>query len=81
LNYPNPFNPSTTIRFDLPREVHVLLRIFDILGHEVATLVDEEKSAGGYRIEWRAAELRSGMYFYRIEARAGRRVSLRLCGS
>lgn len=72
-NYPNPFNPSTTIRFSLPRPTHISLKVYDALGRDVATLVDEIRNEGVYNTEWngrtddgfRAA---SGLYFYRIVA-------------
>lgn len=67
-NYPNPFNPSTTIRFQLPAENHVELRVFDLLGQEVATLVDEQRSAGEHSVTWNADGQSSGMYFYTIAA-------------
>ncbi|MGA9406406.1 MAG: glycoside hydrolase family 44 protein [Bacteroidota bacterium] len=65
-NYPNPFNPSTTIAFDLAHQSFVLLRVYNILGQEVATLVDEVRPAGKYREQWNASNLASGMYFYSI---------------
>ena len=67
-NFPNPFNPSTTIAFDLPSSAHVRLRIFDLLGREVASLVNEELSAGKHQAQWNASKMSSGVYFYRIEA-------------
>jgi hypothetical protein len=67
-NYPNPFNPSTTITFQLPSQSHVMLRVFDVLGREVAALVDRVKSAGQHEITWDASNRASGMYFYRLSA-------------
>jgi len=67
-NYPNPFNPSTTIRYALPKQSHVRLQIFNILGEEVATLVDKNLPAGQYEINWNANEFASGVYLYRLEA-------------
>jgi hypothetical protein len=67
-NYPNPFNPSTTIRFALPSAQQVKLTIFNVLGQQVATLVNDELSAGEYTYRFNANNLVSGMYFYRIEA-------------
>jgi hypothetical protein len=67
-NYPNPFNPSTTIAYDLPREVHVRLRVFDLLGREVATLVNETRKAGHQAIPWNPGGAASGVYYYRLEA-------------
>jgi len=69
-NYPNPFNASTSIGFHLPVAGVVTLKIFDIRGNEVATVLDGEKSAGDHRLLFDAADLASGVYFYRIEARA-----------
>jgi hypothetical protein len=67
-NYPNPFNPTTTITFALPVKSFVSLKIFDVLGREVATLVSEELSTGKYSTQWNAAGLGSGVYFYRLQA-------------
>ncbi|MGB2867857.1 MAG: T9SS type A sorting domain-containing protein [Bacteroidota bacterium] len=67
-NYPNPFNPTTAISYQLSVASEVSLRIFDILGREVTTLVTEEQSAGAYRTTWDAKELPSGIYFCRLEA-------------
>jgi hypothetical protein len=67
-NYPNPFNPSTTIRFELPHASHVSLTIYDLLGREVMTLVDEVKPAGAYNVQFNAANVSSGMYVYRLRA-------------
>jgi hypothetical protein len=66
--YPNPFNPSTIISFTLPTRSFVALKIFDLLGREVATLVSEEMSAGSYSKQWNAANMSSGIYFYRLQA-------------
>ncbi len=66
-NYPNPFNPSTMIEFGVPNAGFVTLKIFDLLGREIATLVSEELNPGYYRSVWRA-NVPSGVYFYRIQA-------------
>ncbi len=63
-NYPNPFNPTAVLRFDIPHDVFISLKIYDILGREVAQLVNEELNAGCYRIEWDASDYPSGIYFY-----------------
>ena len=65
-NYPNPFNPSTTIKYSLAEGGRVIIKIFDILGKEVITLTDEYKDAGYYEIDFRAENLSSGIYFYKI---------------
>lgn len=67
-NYPNPFNPNTTISFQLPVSGHVKLKIYDVLGNEIATLIDEFKNAGKHNLVFNAENLSSGMYFYRLEA-------------
>ena len=67
-NYPNPFNPTTTIKFQLPVNSKVSLKVYDILGSEVATLVDEVKEAGYYELSFNANGLASGTYFFRINA-------------
>jgi hypothetical protein len=74
-NFPNPFNPSTTIRYALPVASSVTLKVYSLLGQEVATLVDEIRVAGHQTVEWTAVNgsripLGSGVYFYRIDARA-----------
>ncbi|NNE34010.1 MAG: T9SS type A sorting domain-containing protein [Rhodothermales bacterium] len=68
-NYPNPFKAVSTIEFDLPEAAPVRLRVFDMLGREVAVLLDDEKPAGRFKITWDANGLASGSYFYRIESR------------
>jgi hypothetical protein len=67
-NYPNPFNPSTTIRYSVPQLSKVVIKVYDILGNEIATLMDEEKSVGTYEITWNAENLPSGVYFYQMRA-------------
>ena len=67
-NYPNPFNPSTTIQYTVPQRSIVTLKIYDILGNEIATAVNEEKERGFYSINFDASRLASGMYLYRLEA-------------
>jgi hypothetical protein len=65
-NFPNPFNPTTVISYQLPEANHVTLKVFDMLGREVAVLVDGIKSAGQHNLEYNASELQSGIYFYRL---------------
>ncbi|MBA4252330.1 MAG: hypothetical protein C0442_11495, partial [Chlorobiaceae bacterium] len=67
-NYPNPFNPSTKISYQLPVTSHVSLIVYDVLGNEVANLINEVKSAGKYEIEFNANKLTSGIYFYKLVA-------------
>ena len=67
-NYPNPFNPTTTISFSLPSKSFVSLKVFDILGRDVATIVSEEMSAGNYSRPWNADKMSTGIYFYRLQA-------------
>ena len=67
-NYPNPFNPTTKINFDLPENGKVDLRLYDMLGREVATLVNEVRTAGYYTVNFNASSLSSGIYFYRMNA-------------
>jgi photosystem II stability/assembly factor-like uncharacterized protein len=69
-NFPNPFNPSTTISFSLPSSSFVTLKIFDVMGREAATVVSEEMPAGNYSRHWNASIFPSGMYFYRLHAGA-----------
>jgi hypothetical protein len=67
-NYPNPFNPATTIKYQIPELSFVTLKVYDVLGNEIATLVNEEKPVGSYDIEFDANALPSGIYFYRLQA-------------
>ncbi|MGI9174584.1 MAG: T9SS type A sorting domain-containing protein, partial [Rhodothermales bacterium] len=67
-NYPNPFNPSTTIGYELKEAQPVRLSIHDLLGREVAVLVDAYQAAGGYDVTFEAGDLPSGLYLYRLEA-------------
>jgi len=72
-NYPNPFNPTTTIKYSIPNNIksetlNVKLIVFDILGNEVATLVNEKKSAGNHLVSFEASNLSSGVYFYKMQA-------------
>jgi predicted GH43/DUF377 family glycosyl hydrolase len=74
-NYPNPFNPSTTIRYSLAQAGHVSLKIFNLAGQEIATLVDGKQNAGEHHVQWQAAGVPSGVYFYQL--RAGEKVETR----
>ncbi|MDI6766387.1 MAG: T9SS type A sorting domain-containing protein [Bacteroidota bacterium] len=72
-NYPNPFNPSTKIKYQIPSigvrdRVSVLLKVYDVLGNEIATLVNEYKAAGSYEVDFNASALASGVYFYRMQS-------------
>jgi aminopeptidase N len=67
-NYPNPFNPATTITFSVPHTAYVIVRVFNLLGEEVAALVSEELKRGDYTTQWNAGGLPSGVYFYRLQA-------------
>ncbi|MGB5849156.1 MAG: T9SS type A sorting domain-containing protein, partial [Ignavibacteriaceae bacterium] len=69
-NYPNPFNPSTKIKYSVPQLSKVVIKVFDILGNEIETLINEEKPAGEYNVDFRIdnLELPSGIYFYRLQA-------------
>ncbi len=69
-NYPNPFNPVTTISFVIPSRSSVMLKVFDILGKEVETIVNGELSAGNHSYRWDASDFSSGVYFYRVQAGA-----------
>jgi len=71
-NYPNPFNPTTKIKYQIPELSFVTLKVYDVLGSEIITLVNEEKPVGSYEVEFSAIggaiDLSSGIYFYRIKA-------------
>ena len=67
-NYPNPFNPTTTIQYQLPQDARVTLKIYDILGSEVATLINEEQEAGYKEVQFTGSNIASGMYVYRLTA-------------
>ena len=67
-NYPNPFNPTTKIKYAIPQSSNVVIKIFDILGNEIQTLVNEEKATGTYELTWYAEGFPSGVYFYRLQA-------------
>lgn len=67
-NYPNPFNPTTTIRYQIPKDGMVTLKVYDILGAEVATIVNEEKIAGKYEVDFDACGFASGVYLYKLQA-------------
>ena len=67
-NYPNPFNPSTTISYSIPNDGNVTLKVYDVLGNEVASLVDEQKQSGSFDVNFNASALSSGVYYYQIKA-------------
>ena len=70
-NYPNPFNPTTTIQYDIPAsgsQKLVTLKVYDVIGREVATLVNETKVAGSYQVTFNASRIASGVYFYKLTA-------------
>ena len=67
-NYPNPFNPSTTIKYAISSQQHVMLKVYNLLGNEAATLVNEVKPAGVYEVKLDAANMPSGVYFYKLQA-------------
>jgi hypothetical protein len=67
-NYPNPFNPNTTISFSIPTSEFVTLKVYDVLGREIATLVNENLSAGSYSYNFDAKNLTSGVYLYKLQA-------------
>lgn len=67
-NYPNPFNPSTSIKYSVPSAEMVTLKVYDVLGKEIAVLVNELKQPGFHSVDFNASSLASGIYFYRIDA-------------
>ena len=67
-NYPNPFNPLTTISYQLPFSGQVSIKVYDIIGQEIATLVNEFKEPGEYTVIWNAEDMPSGLYFYSLKA-------------
>jgi hypothetical protein len=67
-NYPNPFNPSTKIKYQIPNSGHVTLKIYNILGKEITTLVNKEQIVGNYEINFNALALSSGIYFYQLHS-------------
>ena len=69
-NYPNPFNPSTRIQYSVSSTQKITLKVYDVLGNEIATLVNEEKPAGNYEVEFDGTGLPSGIYFYQLKARS-----------
>ncbi|GBD86945.1 aminopeptidase N [bacterium BMS3Abin03] len=69
-NYPNPFNPATTISYNIPVRTNVILKVYDVMGAEVKTLVNKEQPAGTYNVNFDATDLTSGVYFYKLHARS-----------
>ena len=67
-NFPNPFNPGTKIIYSVPQSSKIIIKVFDVLGNEIETLVNEEKSVGTYELNWNAANLPSGVYLYQLKA-------------
>ena len=67
-NFPNPFNPTTTIRYAIPQTGYVELKVYNLAGQEVATLVSEKKVAGEHEVQWNPTKLPSGVYVYRLQA-------------
>ncbi len=67
-NYPNPFNPTTTIKYSIPNSQFVTLKVYDLLGREISTLVNEEKAPGNYEVKFDGSNLSSGVYLYRLQA-------------
>ena len=73
-NFPNPFNPSTVIKYDLPKEGFVKIKIYDLTGREIRSLVNEFKQAGSYSTVFNGANLSSGVYFYKLETENFRQI-------
>lgn len=67
-NYPNPFNPTTKIKYQIPELSIVTIKVYDVLGNDIASLVNEEKFTGNYEVEFNASNLTSGIYFYQLKA-------------
>ena len=67
-NFPNPFNPSTKIKYSVTKLSNVTIKVYDVLGNEIETLVNEEKQTGVYELTWYAESLPSGVYFYQLKA-------------
>ncbi len=67
-NYPNPFNPATIISFSLPHSEFVTLKVYDILGSEIATLINDYRDSGNYKLTFNPTGLSSGIYFYKLQA-------------
>ena len=67
-NYPNPFNPVTKIKYEIPQSANASLKVYDVLGNEIVTLINEEKPAGSYQIEFDGVDLPSGIYFYQLKS-------------
>jgi len=67
-NYPNPFNPTTNVKYGLPEDAHVTIMLYDILGRQVGTLVNEDQQAGYHQVQFNGDKLASGMYFFRMQA-------------
>lgn len=67
-NYPNPFNPATKIKFSIPASSHVTLKVYNNVGQEISTLVNENLNSASYEVDWNASELNSGVYYYKISA-------------
>lgn len=66
-NYPNPFNPTTTIRYKLPEKSFVTIKVYDVIGNQVVVLVNDEKVAGIYEVDFDGKDLSSGIYFYTLK--------------